>query len=103
MFCTDTMAHWVDTLNQAGVPCGPIYSLDQTFTDPQVRHLGIAHPVKHPRLGEIEVVGQPVNLPAAPEYEWSATPEQGEHTDAVLADLGYSAEEIADLRQRKVV
>ncbi len=103
IFRTRTMDEWVETLNQAGVPCCPIYTLDQTFEDPQVRHLGIAHRLDHPTLGAIEVVGQPVNLSAAPERAWRATPELGEHTDAVLAELGYSADEIADLHRRAVV
>ena len=46
---TNTMAHWVETLNQQGVPCGPIYSVDQVFADPQVRHQGMAAPVVHPK------------------------------------------------------
>ncbi len=103
VFATETMDHWVQLLNDAGVPCGPIYSVDQVFADPQVKHLGIAHPIRHPDLGDIKVVGQPVNLPAVPEREWTPTPAQGEHTDSVLADLGYSADEIADLHQRNVV
>ena len=103
IFRTRTKDEWVETLNQAGVPCGPIYTLDQTFEDPQVKHLGIAHPIDHPTLGAIEVVGQPVNLPAVPEFAWRATPEHGEHTDEVLAELGYNADQIADLHQRAVV
>ena len=49
-------------MNKAGVPCGPINTIDQTFAEPQVQHLGIARPVKHPKLGDIKVVGQPINL-----------------------------------------
>ena len=103
IFLTRTMDEWVEVLNAGGVPCGPIYSVDQTFADPQVRHLAMAHPVEHPTLGTIELVGQPINFDGVADYEWTATPELGEHTDAVLAGLGYSNEAIADLRQRNVV
>ncbi len=100
---TRTSAEWVELLNDAGVPCGPIYTLDQTFDDPQVRHLGIATKVAHPKLGAIELVGQPITLTGAPERPWTATPELGEHTDTVLAELGYGADAIADLRRRDVI
>jgi formyl-CoA transferase len=95
----------VDLLTRAGVPCGPIYSIDQTFADPQVRHLGIARQVEHGTLGTLGVVGQPINMSAAPQPETlrMATPELGEHTDAVLAELGYDAAAIADLRMTNVI
>ena len=100
---TRTSAEWVELLNDAGVPCGPIYTLDQTFADPQVRHLGIATKVAHPKLGAIELVGQPINMSGAVERPWTATPELGEHTEMVLAELGYGADAIADLRRRDVI
>ncbi|WP_137181254.1 CaiB/BaiF CoA-transferase family protein [Roseomonas sp. AR75] len=95
----------VDLLTKAGVPCGPIYSIDQTFNDPQVQHLGIARKVEHGRLGTLGVVGQPINMSAAPQPETlrMPTPELGEHSDAVLAELGYDAEAIADLRKTNVI
>jgi formyl-CoA transferase len=100
----NSSAHWIRILNEAGIPCGPINSIDQTFAEPQVQHLAIARPVKHPRLGDISVVGQPINMSAAPERPAvRATPEIGQHTAEVLAGLGYGAEAIADLRVRGVV
>jgi formyl-CoA transferase len=97
-------AYWIAALNVAGIPCGPINSIDETFAEPQVQHLGIARPVSHPELGDIRVVGQPINLSAAPQpASMRATPELGQHTAEVLAGLGYSAEAIADLRARGVV
>jgi crotonobetainyl-CoA:carnitine CoA-transferase CaiB-like acyl-CoA transferase len=95
----------VDLLTKAGVPCGPIYSIDQTFKDPQVRHLGIARKVEHARLGTLGVVGQPINLSSAPQPETlrMPTPELGEHSDAVLAELGYDADAIAQLRKNNVI
>jgi len=100
----NSSAHWIRILNEAGIPCGPINTIDQTFAEPQVQHLAIARPVKHPRLGDISVVGQPINMSAAPERPAvRATPEIGQHTAEVLAGLGYGVEAIADLRVRGVV
>ncbi|HEV7265474.1 MAG TPA: CaiB/BaiF CoA-transferase family protein [Falsiroseomonas sp.] len=95
----------VDLLTKAGVPSGPIYSIDQTFGDPQVRHLGIARKVEHAKLGELGVVGQPINMSAAPQPETlrMPTPELGEHSEALLRELGYDADAIAQLRKRNVV
>src|SRR5256714_8233697 len=94
---TQSSAHWVQLLNDAGVPCGPINSIDQTFAEPQVQHLGIAKRVPHPTLGDIRVVGQPINLTKAPQPdEYRPTPELGQHTDEILAGLGHGAKAIAD-------
>jgi formyl-CoA transferase len=94
---------WIDILNEAGVPCGPINKMDEVFADPQVRHLGMAADVHHPKLGDIQLVNQAMQLSRTPSHMQSATPEKGEHTDAVLREIGYSDGEIADFRQRKIV
>ena len=95
---TATTEHWVDSLNAAGVPCGPIYDMRGVFEDPQVRHLGIAMHVEHPAIGPIELVGPAVNMSRTPMRTPSAAPEQGEQTDAILIELGIEASEIASLR-----
>jgi crotonobetainyl-CoA:carnitine CoA-transferase CaiB-like acyl-CoA transferase len=101
---TKPSAYWVKLMNDAGVPCGPINNIDQTFAEPQVQHLGIAKRVSHPTRGDIRVVGQPINLTKAPQpaVYWP-TPELGQNTDEILADLGHDAKAIAGLRERGVI
>ncbi len=100
---TKTSDEWIGILNDGGVPCGPIYTIDQVFADPQVRHLGAAAPIKHPKLGDIRLINQPATLSRTPATLATATPEIGEHTTEVLGEAGYSAAEIAHLRQIKAV
>jgi len=100
---TRASAEWIKRLNEVGVPCGPIYRIDEVFADPQVRHIGIAAPVTHPRLGGIELVGQAIQMSRTNWEIRSTTPELGEHTDMVLKELGYGDSEIADLRARKII
>ncbi len=100
---TNTSAYWVERLNAQDVPCGPIYTMDQVFADPQVQHLGMAAKVSHPVLGEISIVGQPIKLSRTPAEIRTATPELGADTDSVLRELGYDAAAIADFHARQVV
>jgi formyl-CoA transferase len=96
---TMTSTAVVERLNRAGIPCGPIYTIDQTFADPQVRHLAIAQDVDSPALGPIKLVGQPFTLSRTPSRLVSSAPEYGEHTDEILTEFGYSSEDIARFRQ----
>jgi formyl-CoA transferase len=96
-------AEWIDRFNKAGVPAGPIYAINEVFADPQVQHLGIAQNVEHPALGRIELVGQAVSLSRTPSRLAIPSPDPGEHTDAILGELGYSDSEIAGLRERRIV
>ena len=98
-----TSAEWIEMLNEAGVPSGAINSMEQVFNDPQVKHIGAAATVKHPQLGDIRIINQAVTLTRTPASMARATPELGEHTDEVLADLGYTAEQIDALRANKAV
>jgi formyl-CoA transferase len=97
--------YWVDVLNEIGVPCGPIYNVKQVFEDPQVKHLGIAVPMESAKLGTVNIVGQPIVMERTPQPKKMrlATPELGEHTDAVLTELGYSKDKIAALRAKNVI
>jgi len=98
-----TTAEWMEVLTAAEVPCGPIYTIDQVFADPQVQHLGAAASVKSAKLGEIRIVNQAVGLSRTPARIATAPPEIGEHTAEVLAELGYSEAAIETLRRKKVV
>ncbi|MCZ6473290.1 MAG: CoA transferase [SAR324 cluster bacterium] len=98
-----TSAEWIEILNEAGVPCGPIYAIDEVFEDPHVKHLGIARNVQHATLGGMSVIGQAVSLSRTPSQMRSASPEQGEHNEAILGELGFNPEEIAGLKEQKVI
>jgi formyl-CoA transferase len=95
-------ADWIAILNKAGVPCGPINSIDQVFADPQVQHLGIAQKMSA-NDASLTVVGQPVALSRTPSRIAAAPPELGQQTDEVLEEFGFSSDEIAALHHAKVV
>jgi formyl-CoA transferase len=103
VFVAKTSAEWVAILNEASVPCGPILNVKDVFEDPQIVHLGLATEVKHATLGTLRVQNVPVTLSRTPGEVRTAAPETGEHTDEVLAELGYSAQDIARLREQRVV
>ena len=100
---TRTSTEWIRAFNEAGVPAGPIYSIDQVFADGQVKHLGMAARAPAAAGGEIELVAQPIVMNDTPFTIRSASPELGAHTDAVLREAGFSADDIAELRRTGVV
>jgi len=100
---TKTAAEWIAALNAAGVPCGPILTIDQVFANEQVRHLGLARPLVHPQLGPIQVLGLPVTLSRTPGEVQTPAPEKGEHATEILRELGIGPAEIGRLRKEGVV
>ncbi len=96
-------AEWIAIINKAGVPCGPIYTIDQVFADPQVQHLGIAQSVSQPKRGEVKLIRQAVTLSRTPASIKTPIADLGEHTEEVLRDLGYDAAGIAKLREAKAI
>ncbi len=100
---TKTSAEWIDILNEIGVPSGRINAMDEVFADEQVQHIRMERPVQHPDLGEINVVGQAISMSRSEPHYARATPERGQHTDEILADAGFSAEDIQALRDKQVI
>jgi crotonobetainyl-CoA:carnitine CoA-transferase CaiB-like acyl-CoA transferase len=96
-------AEWVEIMNEAGVPCGPIYNIDQMFADPQVKHLGIAQSVTKKDKSKMYLVGQGVTLSRTPSKLAVRPPEIGEHTDSVLKEFGFSKRDIAALHKAQAV
>ena len=95
--------YWIGLFEQAGIPCGPINTIDRVFADPQVRHLQLARPVQHPRLGTEHLVGTPITISGIPRDIRTPTPDAGAHTDAVLRGVGYTDEEIRQMREKGAI
>ncbi len=98
IFCQEPTAHWLELLERAGVPAGPIYDLSQVYRDPHVLARGMLAEVEHPTAGRIPQIGIPVKLSATPGRIARPAPRLGEHTDEVLAWAGYTPAEVAALR-----
>jgi formyl-CoA transferase len=94
---------WIELLNEAGVPCGPIYSIDQVYADPQVEYLEVAQPVRTRDKSTLRMAGQPMSLSRTPSKLVAPPPKLGEHTDEVLREFGFSAKDIAALREANAV
>ena len=103
IFKHKTVTEWVDSLNEAGVPAGPVYTVPQVFEDVQVKHLGVTTPLMTGFGKEMHYITQPVTLERTPSKVVAPAPEWGEHTDEVLAEAGYNAQEIRQFHEDKVV
>jgi formyl-CoA transferase len=103
-FRTESTAYWQEQLLAAGVPCGPVNDIPTALADPQAQARQMVQVVEHPITGPIPLLGPVAKLSATPAQIRRAPPLLGEQTDQVLGEiLGYSAEQIADLRQNKVI
>jgi formyl-CoA transferase/CoA:oxalate CoA-transferase len=100
---TADVADWVERLNAAGVPCGPMLDLEQVFANPQVLARGMRVELPHPERGTFVTTGLPIKLSATPGAIARRPPLHGEHDAQVLRECGLAAEEIATLRARGVV
>jgi crotonobetainyl-CoA:carnitine CoA-transferase CaiB-like acyl-CoA transferase len=98
-----TSREWFEMMVEAGLPCGPVYSIKDVFADPQVEALRITRPVTHPRLGEIDLIAQACEITGFDRAIRSATPDLGEHNDEILQSLGYDAEAIEKLKAARVI
>jgi crotonobetainyl-CoA:carnitine CoA-transferase CaiB-like acyl-CoA transferase len=97
-----TSAEWIERLNRAGVPCGPIYGIDEVFADPQVEHLRIVRSVRGAD-GDLHLVGQPIALSRTPSEIVAPPPRLGEHSEEVLREFGFDAAEIEKLQRAKAI
>jgi len=86
-------------ISAAGVPCGPINTIDRIVSDPQVQHMATIQSVPHPEIPDLKLCGIPIRFSKTPAAIQSPPPLLGEHTDQVLTELGYSEKQIAELRR----
>jgi formyl-CoA transferase len=96
-------AHWVALLEEAGVPCGPINTIDQVFADPQVQHLGISTPMTSATRGKVNVVASPINMEGTRKDIRLATGDAGQHTDEILRTVGYTDAQLKEMRTKGVI
>jgi crotonobetainyl-CoA:carnitine CoA-transferase CaiB-like acyl-CoA transferase len=102
-FAHNTVDHWVTALNDAGVPAGPVYDVPQIFEDEQVKHLGVVATLPEVYDKQMHYITQPMTLSRTPPKVVAAAPGWGEHTDEVLDEIGYSADQIKSLHDNGVV
>src|SRR5690606_36613435 len=103
IFLQHTVEHWVNVLNDAGVPTGPVYTIPQMVEDPQVKHLEVVATVPTSVGQDVKVITQPVKLSRTPAHVESGAPQWGEHTDELLRSAGYTEEQIAAFHKKGVV
>ena len=98
-----TTDHWVETLNAAGVPCGPVHAVADVFKDPQILAQEMVMDVEHPGHGLVRMLGFPMKFAAMPCAVRLPAPELGQHSDAVLTELGFSETERRAFRETGVI
>ncbi len=100
---TNTSAFWVETLNAAGVPCGPVHGVEEVFRDPQILAQQMLLDIPHPGHGIVRMLGFPMKLSDTPCQVRRPAPSLGQHSDEILTELNYSSEERSALRQQGVI
>jgi formyl-CoA transferase len=95
-------AHWIEKLNEGGVACGLINSMDQVFEEPQIQHLKMVKDVVSKHQGAQRMVGQPVQLERTPSHIVRSAPRRGEHSEEILSELGLTANELLSLKSKGV-
>jgi crotonobetainyl-CoA:carnitine CoA-transferase CaiB-like acyl-CoA transferase len=103
LICTKESEQWLKILTDAGIPCGPIYTLDKLFSDPQVLHRKMVQTLDHSTAGKIKVTGVPIKLSETPGEILTAPPVLGQHTEDILIKLGYNEEDIESMYQEKII
>ncbi|MBY8991331.1 MAG: CoA transferase [Candidatus Lokiarchaeota archaeon] len=103
IICTKKTNDWLNILNEAGIPCGPIYNLDQVFSDPQVLHREMVKEIDHSTVGKIKVTGIPIKFSETPGEILTAPPVLGQHTKEILTALGYPREDIEKMYNDGIV
>jgi len=100
---TKSSEEWIEAFSEAGVPSGPIYSIDKTFEDPQVKHLKMCANVNSPVMGDIDLIAQPVVLSRTPSSVKVAPPERGNATQEILSELGVDESQLARMRDEQII
>jgi len=100
---TKSSEDWIAAFGEAGVPSGPIYTIDKTFDDPQVKHLKMCASVASPVMGDINLIKQPVVLERTPSSVKVAPPERGNATEEILSELGVEAAELGRMRDEHII
>jgi formyl-CoA transferase len=94
---------WVGRLNEAGVPCGQIYAIDQVFSDPQVQHLKPQATIESPHVGKLTLLRQPMTLSRTPSRMERHPPAIGEHTDEIMREAGFTPDEVTELKRNRII
>ena len=103
LIVTKNGEEWLKILTDAGIPCGPIYTVDKIFADPQVLHRKMMEELDHPKAGKVKVTGIPIKLSDTPGEVETAPPVLGQHTQEILTELGYNDKDLEKLKQENVI
>jgi crotonobetainyl-CoA:carnitine CoA-transferase CaiB-like acyl-CoA transferase len=102
-FCKNSRAYWLSRLDVHSIPNAPINTIHEVFDDPQIKHMGIPKQITHSKMGTSNLVGGPINMSDTPPKFFRAAPLLGEHTEEILAKLGYDNGAIKELRANGVI